>query len=66
MAYVHMLTHVLGMPLNFLKDVIIFRLYDISSPGLLLPLASFGFLLSPAALRPGHHHRSFSLSRDIG
>jgi hypothetical protein len=66
MAHVHVLIPVLGMPLNFLKDVVIFGLCGISSPRFLLPLASFSFLLSPAALGHGHHHRSFSPSRGIG
>jgi hypothetical protein len=44
-AYVHMLMPVLGMPFNFLKDVVI-RLCGISSPGFLLLLVSFGLLLS--------------------
>jgi hypothetical protein len=57
-TYVHMLTPVLGMPLNFLQDVVV-RLRGISSPGFLLLLASFGLLLTLAALGPGHHHRTF-------
>jgi hypothetical protein len=65
-AYVFMRMPILGMPLNFLKDVVIFGLRGISSPGFLLPLATLGFLLSPATLGPGHHHRSFSPSRGIG
>jgi hypothetical protein len=64
-AYVHVLTPVLGMPINFFKDIIVFELCDISSPGLLLLLASFGLLLSLAALGPRQHHRSFPLSRGI-
>jgi hypothetical protein len=48
-AYIHMLTPVLGMPLNLLKDIVI-RLRDIGSPGLFLLLASFGLLLSLANL----------------
>jgi hypothetical protein len=63
-AYVHVLTPVLRMPLNFLKDVVIFVLRGISSPGFLMLLASFGLLLSLAALRPGHH-RSFPPSRGV-
>jgi hypothetical protein len=65
MAYVHMLTLVLGMPLNFLKDVIVLELCGISGPGFLLLLASLGLLLSLAALRPGHHHQSFPPSHGV-
>jgi hypothetical protein len=73
-AYIHVLTPVLGMPLNLLKDIVI-RLRDISSLGLFLLLASSGLLLSlaspdiiipSAALGPRHHHRSFPPSRGIG
>jgi hypothetical protein len=63
--YVHVLMPVLGMPLNFLKDVVVFGLCGISSPGFLLLLASFGLLLSLAALGPGHHHQSFPLSSGV-
>jgi hypothetical protein len=41
-----MLTTVLGMPLNLLKDVVAIGLDDISSPRLFLLLASFGLLSS--------------------
>jgi hypothetical protein len=64
-AHIHMLMPVLGLPLNFLKDVVIFGLCGVSSPGFLLPLVSFSFLLSPAALGPRHHHQSFSSSHGI-
>jgi hypothetical protein len=65
MAYIHVLTPVLGMPLNFLQDVVVFGFCGISSLGFLLLLASFGFLLMLAALGPGHHHRTSSLSHGI-
>jgi hypothetical protein len=65
MAYVHVLTPVLGMPLNFLQDVVIFELHGISSPGFPLLLASFGLLLSLAAIGPGHHHRTFPPSYGV-
>jgi hypothetical protein len=65
MAYVHMLTPILGMPLNFLKDIVVFRLRGISSPRFLLLLASFGLLLSLVALGPRHHHRTFTPSRGV-
>jgi hypothetical protein len=65
MAYIHVLTLVLGMPLNLLKDIVI-RLSGISSPGFFLLLANFGLLLSLAALGPCHHHRSFPSSRSVG
>jgi hypothetical protein len=65
MAYVHMLTPILGMHLNFLKDIVVFRLHGISSPRFLLLLANFGLLLSLVALGPGHHHRTFTLSHDV-
>jgi hypothetical protein len=65
MAYVHMLTPVLGMPLNFLKDVVVLGLRGISGPGFLLLLASLGLLLSLATLEPRHHHQSFPLSRGV-
>jgi hypothetical protein len=47
-AYIHVLTPVLGMPLNLLKDVVI-RLYGIGSLGLFLLLASSSLLLSLAS-----------------
>jgi hypothetical protein len=46
MTHIHMLTTILGMPLNLLKDVVAIGLYGISSPGLFLLLASFGLLSS--------------------
>jgi hypothetical protein len=64
-AYIHVLTPVLGMPLNLLKDIIV-RLCGISSPEFFLLLASFGLLLSLAALGPCHHHRSFPPSHSVG
>jgi hypothetical protein len=73
-AYIHVLTPILGMPLNLLKDVII-RLRGFSSPGLFLLLASFGLLLSlaspglsipSATLGPHHHHRGFPPNRGVG
>jgi hypothetical protein len=64
-AYVHVMTPVQGMPLNFLQDIIVFGLRGISSSRFLLLLASFGLLLSLAALGPGHHHWTFPLSHDV-
>jgi hypothetical protein len=63
-AYIHVLTPVLGMPPNLLKDVVI-KLHDIgsfglfsllASSGLLLLLASPGISILSAALGPRHHH----------
>jgi hypothetical protein len=54
-SYIHVLTPVLGMPLNFLKDVVV-RLRGIDSLVLFLLLASSGLLLSLAPLGPRHHH----------
>jgi hypothetical protein len=62
---VYVLMTILGMPLNFLKDVVVLRLRDISSPSFFLLLASFGLLLSLAALGPQHHNRTFPSSHDI-
>jgi hypothetical protein len=64
-AYVHVLMPILGMPLNFLNNVIV-RLHDIGSLVLFLLLASFGLLLSLAVLGPRHHHWSFPLSHGVG
>jgi hypothetical protein len=63
-AYVHVLTPILGMPLNFLQDVIV-RLHGIGSLVPLLLLASSDLLLSLATLRPRHHHRTFPLSHGV-
>jgi hypothetical protein len=65
MAYIQVLTPVLGMPLDLLKDVI-FRLCGINSPGFFLLLANFGLLLSLAALEPRQYHRSLPLSHCSG
>jgi hypothetical protein len=51
MAHIDMLTTVLGMSLNLLKDVIIFTLRGISSLGMFFLLVGFGLLLLLA--RPG-------------
>jgi hypothetical protein len=54
MAYIHVLTPILGMPLDLLKDVVI-RLRDISSPRIFLLPASFGIIPS-VALGPRQYH----------
>jgi hypothetical protein len=48
MAHIDVLTIVLGMSLDLLKDVVVFRLRGIGSLGLFLLLAGFGLLLSSA------------------
>jgi hypothetical protein len=49
MAHIDVLTTVLGMSLDLLKDVVsVFRLRGIGSLGLFLLLAGFGLLLSSA------------------
>jgi hypothetical protein len=62
---VNMLTPILGMPLNFLKDVIVLGLRGFSSLGFFLLLASLGPLLSLAALRPRHHNWTFPPSHGV-
>jgi hypothetical protein len=64
-ADINMLTPILGMPLDFLKDVIVLGLHGFSSPGLFSLLAELGPLLSLVALGSRHHNRTFPLSRDV-
>jgi hypothetical protein len=47
-THIDVLTTVLGMSLDLLEDVVIFRLHGIGSLGLFLLLAGFGLLLSSA------------------
>jgi hypothetical protein len=47
-AHIDVLTTVLGMSLNLLEDVVVFRPYDFGSLRLFLLLASFGLPLSSA------------------
>jgi hypothetical protein len=46
MAHIDVLTTILGMSLNLLEDVVIFRLRGLGSLGLFLLLAGFGLLSS--------------------
>jgi hypothetical protein len=72
MAYIHVLTPILGMPLDLLKDVV-FRLRGIGSPrflllvsfGLLLSVATPGVSISSAALGPRQYHQSLPPSRGV-
>jgi hypothetical protein len=64
-ADVHVLTPILGMPLYFLKDVVVLGLRGFSAPEFFSLLASFGPLLSLAALGPQHHNRTFPPSRGV-
>jgi hypothetical protein len=64
-ADVNKLTTVLGMPLNFLKDVFVVGLRGFSSPGFFPLLAGLGPLLSLDALGSRHHNRTFPPSRSI-
>jgi hypothetical protein len=55
-ADVHVLTPILGMPMYFLKDVVVLRLRGFSGPGFFSLLANFGPFLSLDALGPQHHN----------
>jgi hypothetical protein len=62
-ADVNMLTPILGIPLDFLKDVVVLELRGFSSLEFFLLLASLSPLLSLTALGPRHHNWTFPLSR---
>jgi hypothetical protein len=49
-AHIYVLTTVLGMSLNLLEDIVVFRPCGFDSLRLFLLLASFGLLLSSARL----------------